>query len=31
MHVGAVVEGKLARVEPETAAIVELKRASRGQ
>src|SRR5258707_10539988 len=28
MHVGAVVEGKLAHVEPETAAIVELKRAS---
>jgi len=31
MHVGAVVEGKLAHVEPETAAIVELKRASGGQ
>ncbi|HEY1460409.1 MAG TPA: polymer-forming cytoskeletal protein [Casimicrobiaceae bacterium] len=31
MHVGAVVEGKLDHVEPETAAIVELKRASRGQ
>lgn len=30
MHVGAVVEGKLAHVEPETAAIVELKRVSGG-
>jgi cytoskeletal protein CcmA (bactofilin family) len=29
MHVGAVVEGKLAHVEAETAAIVELKRVSR--
>jgi cytoskeletal protein CcmA (bactofilin family) len=28
MHVGAIVEGKLAHAEPETAAIVELKRAS---
>ncbi len=28
MHVGAVVEGKLAHAEQETAAIVELKRAS---
>jgi cytoskeletal protein CcmA (bactofilin family) len=27
MHVGAVVQGKLAHAEPETAAIVELKRA----
>jgi cytoskeletal protein CcmA (bactofilin family) len=31
MHVGAIVEGKLAHVEPETAAIVELKRASGGE
>jgi cytoskeletal protein CcmA (bactofilin family) len=28
MHVGAIVEGKLAHTEQETAAIVELKRAS---
>jgi cytoskeletal protein CcmA (bactofilin family) len=28
MHVGAIVEGELAHVEQETAAIVELKRAS---
>jgi cytoskeletal protein CcmA (bactofilin family) len=28
MHVGAVVEGKLIHAEPETASIVELKRAS---
>ena len=28
MHVGAIVEGKLVHTEPETAAIVELKRAS---
>jgi len=29
MHVGAIVQGKLVHAEPETAAIVELKRASR--
>jgi cytoskeletal protein CcmA (bactofilin family) len=29
MHVGAIVEGKLAHSEPETASVVELKRASR--
>ena len=28
MHVGAIVQGKLAHAEPETAAIVELKRGS---
>jgi cytoskeletal protein CcmA (bactofilin family) len=28
MHVGAIVEGKLIHAEPETASIVELKRAS---
>ena len=28
MHVGAIVEGKLAHTEPESASIVELKRAS---
>jgi cytoskeletal protein CcmA (bactofilin family) len=28
MHVGAIVQGKLMHVEPETASIVELKRAS---
>jgi cytoskeletal protein CcmA (bactofilin family) len=28
MHVGAIVQGKLARTEPESASIVELKRAS---
>ena len=30
MHVGAIVHGKLARAEPESASIVELKRASGG-
>ena len=29
MHVGAIVEGNLAHSEPETASVVELKRASR--
>ena len=28
MHVGAIVQGKLAHAEPESASIVELKRAS---
>jgi cytoskeletal protein CcmA (bactofilin family) len=28
MHVGAIVQGKLVHAEPETAAVVELKRAS---
>jgi cytoskeletal protein CcmA (bactofilin family) len=30
MHVGAIVQGKLAHTEPESASIVELKRASGG-
>jgi cytoskeletal protein CcmA (bactofilin family) len=30
MHVGAIVQGKLAHAEPESASIVELKRASGG-